>query len=141
MSKASEMAKVSAKGGFHFFWGLVISTVISAVGTIIMARFLLPSEYGLYTIALAAPNLIAMFRDWGINSAMIKYTAQYNAENKPVKNILAAGLMFEAVMGSALSLGSFLLSGLSLIHISEPTRQKLISYADPPSSQYWSLLW
>ena len=111
MSKASEMAKVSAKGGFHFFWGLVVSTVISAVGTIIMARFLLPSEYGLYTIALAAPNLIAMFRDWGIDSAMIKYTAQYNAENKPVKNILAAGLMFEAVMGSALSLGSFLLSG------------------------------
>jgi len=44
---------------------------------------------------------------------MIKYTAQYNAENKTanVKNILAAGLIFETVMGLALSIGSFLLSG------------------------------
>jgi len=63
MSKAAEIAKVSAKGGFHLFWGLVASTVISAVGTIIIARVLSPSEYGLYTIALTAPNLIAMFRD------------------------------------------------------------------------------
>ena len=101
------MAKVSAKGGFHLFWGLVASTIISAVGTIFVARLLSPSEYGLYTIALTAPNLIAIFRDWGINSAMIKYIAQYNSENKPanVKSILAAGLIFETVLG--LSLSSF----------------------------------
>jgi len=32
LSKAADMAKVSARGGFHLLWGLVISTVISAVG-------------------------------------------------------------------------------------------------------------
>ena len=67
--------------------------------TIIIAWVLSPSEYGLYTIALAAPSLIATFRDWGMNSAIVKYTAQYNAENRPadVKKILAAGLVFETV--------------------------------------------
>ncbi|HLN89581.1 MAG TPA: hypothetical protein VK253_05900 [Candidatus Binatia bacterium] len=38
MSKATEMGRVSAKGGFHLLWGLVLSTVISAVGTIVIAR-------------------------------------------------------------------------------------------------------
>ena len=40
MSKAADMAKVSVKGGFHVMWGLVASTVISAVGTIISALLL-----------------------------------------------------------------------------------------------------
>ena len=107
------MAKVSAKGGFHLFWGLVTSTIISALGVILVARLLSPSEYGIYAIALTAPNLITTFRDWGINSAIIKYTAQYRSENNPanVKNILAAGLLFETVLGLSLSAISFLLSG------------------------------
>ena len=113
MSKAAEMAKVSAKGGFNLLWGLIVSTLISAVGVILVARLLSPSEYGIYAIALTAPNLIATFRDWGMDSAMIRYVAQYNSENKPanVKNILAAGLLFETVLGLALSLISFLLEG------------------------------
>ncbi len=63
--KAAEMAKVSAKGGFYLFWGVAVSAVVSAVGVIVLARVLQPQDYGLYTIALAAPTLIGTFRDWG----------------------------------------------------------------------------
>ena len=111
--KATEMAKVSAKGGFYLFWGIVVSTVIGAVGVIVLARIMQPQDYGLYTIALVAPNLIGTFRDWGMNSAMVKYTAQYSAEEKPerVRSILLAGLVFEVILGLALSFVSLLLSG------------------------------
>jgi O-antigen/teichoic acid export membrane protein len=51
MSKAADMAKISVKGDFHLLWGLVASTVISAIGTIIVAWLLGKSEYGIYTIA------------------------------------------------------------------------------------------
>ena len=113
MSKAAKLAKVSAKGSFNLLWGLVASTVISAVGTIFVARLLAPSEYGIYTIALTAPNLISNFRDWGVNAAMIRYGAQYNSENQTakVKSIFFSGLIFETVLGLALSVLSFLLSG------------------------------
>ena len=40
MSKAADMARVLAAGGFQLLWGLVVSTVISAVGTIFIARLL-----------------------------------------------------------------------------------------------------
>ena len=100
MSKAAEMAKVSAKGSFHLLWGLVISTVISSIATIFIARLLGSDQYGLYGIVLIGPNLIGVFRDWGINSAMIRYTAQYRSEERisEVKNILISGIIFEIVL-------------------------------------------
>jgi O-antigen/teichoic acid export membrane protein len=111
-SKATEIAKVSAKGGFSLFWGIVVSTVVSALGLIVLARVMPPEEYGLYTIALAAPSLIGTFRDWGMNSAVTKYTAQYSAEGKlgQVRSILLAGLVFEVILGLALSFLSLFLS-------------------------------
>jgi O-antigen/teichoic acid export membrane protein len=112
MSKASEMGKVSAKGSFHVLWGLVVSTVISSVATIFVARLLGSDLYGLFGIALIAPTLIGVFRDWGINQAMIRDTAHYLAENRAseVRSILVSGLIFEVVLGIALSAISFGLS-------------------------------
>ena len=113
MSKAVDMAKVSARGSFHVLWGLVISTVISSIGTIFIARLLGSDLYGLYGIALTAPALIGVFRDWGINSAMVKYTAQYRAEDTTaeIRRILLSGLLFEIILGLALSSVGFALSG------------------------------
>lgn len=113
VSRAAEMAQVSAKGGFNLFWGLAASTIVSAVGVILVARLLSQPEFGIVAIALMAPTLISLFRDWGVNSAITRYTAQYAAENKmaDTRRIFAAGLLFELVLGGSLSLASFLLSG------------------------------
>ena len=113
MSKAIKLARTSAKGGFNLFWGVATSSLITALGVILVARILSPSEYGLVAIALIAPNLIQIIRDLGIDQATIKYTAQYNQENKPanIKNVLAAGITFELLLGSTLSVASYLLSG------------------------------
>ncbi len=113
MSKAADMAKVSAKGSFHLLWGLVISTVISSVATIFIAAKLGSDLYGLYGIVLITPNLLAIFRDWGINSAMVRCTAQCRAEDRSseIRSILITGILFELALGLALSLVSFALAG------------------------------
>ena len=107
------MAKVSAKGSFHLLWGLAVSTIISAVGMILIARLLAPPEYGVYTIVLTIPNLIGVFRDWGISSAIIKFGAQYKSEGKNdnIRSILVSALLFEIIIGIILFLFSFLISG------------------------------
>jgi stage V sporulation protein B len=112
-SKSAELAKVSAKGSFHLLWGLVVSTVISAVATIFIARLLGSNLYGLYGIVLIAPTLIGVFRDWGINSAMVRYTAQFRSEGRAseVRSIIVSGIVFELILGIALSILCFLLSG------------------------------
>lgn len=126
------MAKVSARGGFNLLWGVAASSIISALGVILLARLLSPAEYGIVAVALIAPNLITVFRDWGVNSAIIKYTAQYKAENKKanVKSILAGGLLFELLLGLSLSSVCFLLSGFlatTLFH--RPDIEPLIQVA------------
>jgi O-antigen/teichoic acid export membrane protein len=114
MSKSLGLAKVSAKGGFNLFWGMAISTIISSLGIIIIARLLSPSDYGLYSKVLIAPNIIKIFRDLGIDQSTIRYTAKYNQEKhqNKLKTVLAAATTFEIIIGTTLSLITYLLSDL-----------------------------
>ncbi len=132
MSKAVDVAKTSTTAGFHYLWGLVISTVISSVGTILIANLLGSDLYGLYAIALSVPNLLTIFRDWGVNSAMTRYTAQYRVEGRKseVRSIFVAGILFELVLGIILSLVSFLFSGYLANNVfNQPTIAPLIQIA------------
>ncbi|MDH5483410.1 MAG: oligosaccharide flippase family protein [Candidatus Bathyarchaeota archaeon] len=112
MEKALKMGRVSATGSFHMFIGVATSTIIMAVGTIIMARILLPEEYGLYSVALTPSLMIGLFRDWGMGAAMTKYVAHFRAANKEsdIRGIVAAGIMFEVSTGLVLSFVSLFLA-------------------------------
>ena len=52
MDKALEMGQASAKGSLWLFIGKMLSTVILAIGVIVLGWFISESDYGLYTIAL-----------------------------------------------------------------------------------------
>lgn len=112
MNKALKLGKVSATGGFNLFVGQSISNVIMAIGSIILARLMLPAEYGLYTIALVPSLTISLFHDWGINKAMTKYVAHHKVmdNDEAIHDIIAAGLIFKSVTGLVLSILSFLLA-------------------------------
>jgi len=126
MDKALQMGKVSATGSFRLFMGVATSTIIMAVGTIILARLMLPEEYGLYSIALIPSYMLVLFRDWGVNSAITRYVAYFRAENKheDIHDIVSAGLIFEITIGIALSLVSLFLASFiatAIFHRAEST--------------------
>jgi len=126
------MGKVSATGSFQLFIGVAASTVIMAVGTIILARLMLPEEYGLYSIALIPSQMIVLFRDWGVNSAITKYVAHLRAENEDedIHSIITAGLIFEIATGLALSgLSLFLAGFIALTIFRRPEIAPLIATA------------
>jgi O-antigen/teichoic acid export membrane protein len=128
MTKAAQMAQTTAKGSIHLLWGLILSTVISAAGTIFIAKLLGAENYGLYSIAINAPMLIANFRDWGMNTAITKYSAEYNTQNQPqkIKSTILAGLTFELILGITLTIISFTLSGFLANTFERPTIAPLI---------------
>ena len=114
MSKVAGMAKSSAKGGFKLFIGVSISSVFTALSLIIVLRlFGDPDAYGIITTALILPTMLNLFKDWGINSAMIKYLAQYRSEKRidESRNVMVSGAIFELVTGSLLTLLCFSLAG------------------------------
>lgn len=132
MSKAADIAKISAKGSFNFLWGLVVSTLISSAGTIFIARLLGSDQYGLYAIVLTVPNLIIIFRDWGVNYAIVRFTAQYRAEGRvdEIRSVYLSGIIFEIILGLALSVFAFLSAGyLATDVFSRPEIAPLIQIA------------
>jgi O-antigen/teichoic acid export membrane protein len=113
LEEALKMGKVSAGGGFRLFVGVVASNAIMAVGTVILARLLSPTEYGLYSVATVPALTMNLFRDWGVNSAITKYVAHFKAtgNEEDTRNVVAAGLVFEILTGLCLSLLSVFLAG------------------------------
>ncbi len=81
LDKLTGMAKSSAKGGFKLFIGVSISSVVTAVSLILVLNLLgNPDDYGIIITALIFPSMLSLFKDWGMNSAMIKFLAQYKSE-------------------------------------------------------------
>ena len=113
MDKATGMGKSSATSSFKLFIGVSISSVFTAVSLIIVLRLLgNPEDYGIITTALILPSMLNLFKDWGVNSAMVKYLAQYKSEkkNSAVKSVMISGAMFELVTGSLLTLLCFVMA-------------------------------
>jgi len=129
LDKATGMAKSSARGGFKLFIGVSVSSIVTAVGLILVLRLLGdPDEYGIIITALIFPAILGLFKDWGTNSAMIKYLAQYRSENKPqsVKNVMVTGLLFELVTGGLLTLLCFLLADFLAISVFQVPEAKVL---------------
>ena len=112
MDKALKMGRDSTTGSFHLFIGKIVSTVLLAVGTIILGLFILEGEYGLYAIALIPATTLLLFQDWGVGSAMTKYCAHYRAIDNEgdLRKIIVSGLTFEVVTGLSLTLLSLFIA-------------------------------
>jgi stage V sporulation protein B len=74
------IAQKAARGGLFLFIGNTSSTIILAVGAIIVARLLGPFNYGLYTLTVAIPTLLVALSDVGMNSALVRLPAKARSE-------------------------------------------------------------
>jgi stage V sporulation protein B len=112
MDKALEMGKSSATGSFHLLIGVVGSTVIMALGTLILAGMLDVPELGLYGMALIPASIINYFRDWGVNSALTQQIAGLRAAGKQaeIHDVIKSGIIFEVISGALLALICFALA-------------------------------
>ena len=131
VSKSLSLAKVSAIGGFNLLWGLVISSVISAIGMILVAGILSEAEFGVVSIALIGPNIITYIRDLGIDQATIKYSTQYrvDGETRKLKNVILTSTLFEVILGAAFTIFSIVMSGVMATLLERPTIVPLIQIA------------
>ena len=127
-TKTVGIAKLSARGGLHLFIGVSLSSMISAVGTIILVRLLDPAQYGLYAVVLIPSLLVSLFGDWGMNPAIINHLAQYRLENKTaeMKRVLACGIIFESSIGMLLFVVTFFLAGFLAKVFHRPEIEPLI---------------
>jgi O-antigen/teichoic acid export membrane protein len=118
-----QVADRSAHGIMHLFWGNTLSTVIMTICTIIVGRLLGPADYGLYSLAIVVPNLLIGLIDFGITSAITRFSAKFRAEGRDsdVRKVVWTGILFELIIGIIASLFCFAFSySLSIVVINRP---------------------
>ena len=95
--KVVEVAEVGVRGGLFLFTGGTVATVVSAFASIVITRFLGPDGYGLYSVCLIVPGLFLLFADFGVNSALVKYLAQFRVEEEKsrVASLIRNGFLFK----------------------------------------------
>lgn len=119
----TQVAEDSVRGSFFLISGTAISTVILAIASIFVARFLGPELYGQYTLALVVPQILFLFTDLGINQAIIKFTASFRAkgETNRLARIVKYGLLLKASIGLAIFVINYAFADLfALILLQRP---------------------
>ena len=74
------IAEKAARGTMFLFIGSVSSSFILALGSIVMARLLGPSDYGLYVLTFFAPSLLVSLADVGMNLTLVRMPARLRSE-------------------------------------------------------------
>ena len=119
LSKITDIAKATARGGFFLFFGNMSSTVILAISSILVARLLGPENYGLYAVAFVVPQLLIAFSDFGISPALVRFSASLRAEGEHRKaaGLIRTGTIFKIILSVVLASALLLLSDEIAIHI------------------------
>ncbi len=99
----STMIQDAAEGSAILIIGQMASTAISALGSIIVARLLGSTSYGVIAIATIPVNIALMSLNNGIRPAIIKYIVEYRVKENHEKIIstVLAGFIINLVIGLA----------------------------------------
>jgi O-antigen/teichoic acid export membrane protein len=113
-NKISKILRTSTRSSILLITSHFLSTIISAVGTVYVARILGSTRYGILAIAQIPINIGLLFTQIGLANALITFVAQYRSENQKenVNNIAKAGYLISITLGLFVSSTIFLLAGI-----------------------------
>jgi len=94
--------------------GQVVSTIISAVTMIFIARVLGAESYGEYTITMIPVSIAMLLQDLGVSTSITRFCANYRQQddNTRLKEIVWTGILFTLSISTVVSLTLFFASDL-----------------------------
>ncbi len=94
------------------FAGNLLSVLFLALSAIVVARFLGPEGYGVYSVSLVVPSIVMIFSDFGIEAALIKFVSKFKALNRDdlVKTVVVKSLAVKLMLGVSLTILNFVLA-------------------------------
>ena len=126
-----DLVKVTTRGSFILLIGKVSSTLLLALGTLLVARFLGPVNYGSLNKADSVVSIANILMNLGVQQAMIKYLAQYRYEGKTehMRVLIETGVIISVFSSLLSTVLVFLVSGYIADNIfMEPVQEIYIRY-------------
>jgi PST family polysaccharide transporter len=72
VSEAAEFKRKSVRGGAAVVFSQVFGLALQLVTTVVLARLLSPTDYGLQAMVLSVTNFFSLFRDAGLSAATVQ---------------------------------------------------------------------
>ncbi|BCU68090.1 hypothetical protein HS7_15270 [Sulfolobales archaeon HS-7] len=139
-NNVEELGKGLMTNYINLFRGRLISHLIGAIGSILIIRILEPEDFGILSIAMSIPYIVGAFGNLGVNTAVTHFTSKHKASNLDyAKKVIASGMVFDVLFGSALALAGYLLSPFifSLV-LNKPSITPYGEFASIYTVIYWS---
>jgi len=105
MNKPSSPTQNIIKGAFWTIGARWVIKFIGFINTIIMARILLPEDYGLVAAAMLAVGLLQTFMDFGATTALLRLS-------NPAADYINSAWTLKIIQGTAVSVAIIALSGV-----------------------------
>ncbi|MEM3803965.1 MAG: oligosaccharide flippase family protein, partial [Conexivisphaerales archaeon] len=121
-----------ARGAYHLFVGNFSYTFLVAIASIVIARLLGPSDYGLYSLALVVPGYLYTAVQLGFNQAAVYYPARYRASgftDKAYEFIYSVTLFQLLVAAVAIALLIPLTNQIPKLLLDRPELSAIIPFA------------
>lgn len=111
-SDVFQVAESSARGGYYLFVGNSLSTVIMVIVSTLIARFLGPEDYAVYSLVISVPLMLIGLIDFGIISAITKFVVESKSagKNSQVNRVIKSGIIFQLITGLIASAVCFVFS-------------------------------
>ena len=112
--------------------GQIVSTLVSAVTVIWMARYLGSTAYGQFTIAMFPVSIALLFQDLGMNASLMRFCAIYRYEGRhdELKSVVVTGLVFSVVTSLVISGLMFFFAGpIASLYLKRPEIEPLVRAA------------
>ena len=131
MTDINDLVKTTTRGSLILLLGQVSSTLVLALGMLLVARFLGPSDYGSFNKAQSVVQIVFLLMNLGISSAMTRYIAQFRHENKQdyIQVYIETGILLSLTVSTALTILLYLSSGYIANKLyQDPSQEILIKY-------------
>src|SRR5271157_4100281 len=116
---AFELGTQAATTASAALFGRVFTIVIAGIAFVLVARLLGPTQYGIYSVAMAFVAFFTTIGESGMGVTFSKFVAEYSSRNdkKKLAELLLNGYCILLVMCTAFSLIAFALSGFMASYV------------------------
>jgi O-antigen/teichoic acid export membrane protein len=105
-----EVKEKAIKGGGTLLLRQLGVHLINIVGNIVLARILIPEDFGIYAIVTFLINFLVLFGDVGLGASLIQRTQE--PTNKEFRSIFT----FQQIVNSVIVIFAFIISPLIVKH-------------------------
>jgi len=131
LTEIDDLVKTTTRGSLFLLLGQISSTLVLALGMLLVARFLGPSDYGSFNKAQSVVQIVFLLMNLGISSAMTRFIAQFRHENKQdyIQVYIETGILLSLTISTILTILLYLSSGYIANSLyQDPSQEILIKY-------------